>query len=303
MNKDKFIGALYGVAIGDALGAPYEFRRASPKLDYNGILVDQNVYVKLQYSTIIIRPYTVTDDTEMTLTLLASILEKGKYDRDDVISRYLEWANAEHTTFMGRNTRTLMKGVKTIKGFEARRQKVDMKNAQSNGSLMRALPLVLLGSWEEGVITDTNLTNDNDINRECSMIFVGILRYIIFDQKLKLSCKEPIIKDALRSALKGEILPGVMTKSKGWVVYALYVAVLTLLTVKNFEDGMDFIYKNFMGGDMDTIMSISGALLGALYGYNNMEKETKTSINIAKLSVGFELNDKYNLPKIVQKYF
>ena len=302
MNKDKFIGALYGVAVGDALGAPYEFRRVTPKLPYDGILVDEDVYAKFQYSTIHIKPHTVTDDTEMTLTLLSSILEKGKYDRDDVILRYLEWASA--STFMGRNTRMLMKGVKTIKGFEARREKADMKNTQSNGSLMRALPLVLLGAkWKEGVVTDTSLTNENDVNIECSMIFVGILRYIIFDDELKITCEQIVVKDALRSALKKEILPGVMTKSKGWVVYALYVAVLTLLTVKSFEDGMDFIYRNFMGGDMDTIMSISGALLGALYGYDSMTKERKTKINIEKLSVGFELNDKYNLPKIVQKYF
>lgn len=30
---DSFLGALYGTAIGDALGAPHEFKNSKPKLN------------------------------------------------------------------------------------------------------------------------------------------------------------------------------------------------------------------------------------------------------------------------------
>lgn len=107
----KKLGAIYGVAIGDALGAPHEFTRAKPKLEYTGILADEDVFVRFRFATMKIPASSVTDDTEMMIQLLTSILETGRYSEDAAIINYLAWANLKETP-LGKNTRALMKGVK-----------------------------------------------------------------------------------------------------------------------------------------------------------------------------------------------
>ena len=61
MSQDKIRGMLWGVALGDALGSPFEkYKTGIPLSQYNG---------KLIHNTGKYPPGKVTDDTEMTLTL------------------------------------------------------------------------------------------------------------------------------------------------------------------------------------------------------------------------------------------
>jgi ADP-ribosylglycohydrolase len=43
----------------------------------------------------------------------------------------------------------------------------------------------------------------------------------------------------------------------------------------SFTEAMEWIIKDHPGSDTDTNSSIAGSLLGALYGYNNLDKQTK----------------------------
>jgi ADP-ribosyl-[dinitrogen reductase] hydrolase len=280
---DRILGGLHGVAIGDSLGAPFEFSRASPKIPYTGILTDTPVKVQFQYYSMIIEPCSITDDTEMSIQLLKSILECGKYDEDNAIKKYLDWANLKATP-LGKNTRRLMKGITTVKYFRKRQEKFETKTVESNGSLMRCYPLLILkdlNSVLKASNKDCTLTNNNNVNRECSEIYLRICHWVIFDSKLKIKCKEESIKLALKNAVEGKIIN--VSENKGWVVHALYVAIITFLQTDSFEEGMDYIAKYFIKGDTDTIMAITGGLLGSVYGYKKMTEEHKTSINIEKL--------------------
>jgi ADP-ribosyl-[dinitrogen reductase] hydrolase len=287
MMVDKALGALYGVAIGDALGAPFEFARVDPPNPvYTGELFDHDVFVHFRFSVMTLGASSITDDTEMTIQLLESLIEsKGVYNVDNTILKYLEWANLGKTP-MGKNTRALMKGVKTIKGFRNRQKKIDTTGVQSNGSLMRCVPLAFIGSeWRAASDEDVSLTNNNNVNRECSILYLSAMRFLISGEPLEIRCTQPVIKKAIRSALNGEILD--VSIKKGWVVHALYVAFITLLQTKSFEEGMDFIAEHFIKGDTDTIMAISGGLLGACYGFEKISAEKKTRVNIKKLEKYF----------------
>ena len=284
-NADPIMGMMWGVAIGDALGAPFEFRQAKPKLTYTGIVADVPVEVKFRFATMHIPPASITDDTEMTIQLLDSIFVEGggHYKEENAIKAYLQWANLKGTP-LGKNTRKLMKGVKTVKGFRARQALME-EWSQSNGSLMRCSPLALLPEeeWQAASDADVNLTNNNKVNRECSRIYLTILRSIIYDTPIKLKCSHPQIVKVLKSALRGEILDVSQKETKGWVVNALYVAVITLFNSVSYQSGMDYIAKHFMRGDTDTLMAIAGGLLGALYGYSAMKDEPHTALSLEKV--------------------
>lgn len=283
---DLLLGGLHGVAIGDALGAPFEFTRSTPKIKYDGILTDVTVKVHFKYAAMTIHPGSITDDTEMTIQLLKSILKNKKYIVDDVIKSYLDWANLKQTP-LGKNTRKLMKGVTQVKNFRKRQEKFDTSDVESNGSLMRCFPLLLV-SVKENFDTmikfsdiDVTLTNDNDVNRECSRIYLTIAYYLLHQNFKEFVINNDIIRKKIQSAINYEILD--VEENKGWVIHALYVSIITLLHTSSFQNGMDFIAKHFIKGDTDTIMAISGGLLGLKYGYTEMCKEKKTSENIDRL--------------------
>jgi len=83
--EDRSFGAMLGMAVGDALGAPQEF---SP-LDYEandvkGMGTDRAGRFNLL-------PGQWTDDTSMGLCVADSLLVKGRYDGHDMMHRFLAW--------------------------------------------------------------------------------------------------------------------------------------------------------------------------------------------------------------------
>jgi ADP-ribosylglycohydrolase len=54
---------------------------------------------------------------------------------------------------------------------------------------------------------------------------------------------------------------------------------------------MDLLAQHFIKGDTDTLMAISGGLLGAFYGYEAMQREAKTSENIERLNESIKQRD------------
>ena len=70
-TQDRIRGALYGVAVGDALGAPLEFMTAEEILAKYGAPVREMV----GGGWLSVVPGEVTDDTQMTLAVAEGIAE------------------------------------------------------------------------------------------------------------------------------------------------------------------------------------------------------------------------------------
>lgn len=299
---DKILGGIWGVILGDVLGAPFEFRNTSPKLKWTGLVAEVPVTIHFKYHSLTLEAGSVTDDSEMSIQLLKSILDEGTYDVDKVIKNYLDWANLKNTP-LGKNTRNLMKGVTTVKGFRNRQTKFDTSGVESNGSLMRCFPLVLLpkDEWKKYSDIDVTLTNDNDVNREASLIYLTVARHFIYGEPIIFECKQPSIRQAISDALNNNKVD--VSHNKGWVVHALYVALITLFNAKSFESGMQFIANNFFQGtDTDTIMAITSGILCSKYGFDKIKKEKLTSVNIERINNYFAKTDRPALtPEIIEK--
>lgn len=272
---DRKRGMILGVLLGDALGAPLEFNR---KQEYSGKLeYETRINTRFQ-GTKILPVGSITDDSNMTLCLLKSINRNdGKYDREDVIMSYMKWANS--TWIMGRNTRSILKGIKTIRGYENRIVKLK-PTSQSNGSLMRCSPLALL-KRDKYVIIDCDITNPNDINREVNLIFVSALRMCLKGER----DKDKIIRKVKRLATFDEIKiifkqdeRDIIT-NKGWCVHGLWCAIYCLKNFDNFEKAMKWVITSQRGSDTDTNASIAGALLGAYLGFDEILSHSKSKYN------------------------
>src|SRR5579871_3586909 len=140
---DRIRGMIIGLALGDSLGLPMEFNRGQT---YTGKLFDFEYKTRFGHK-IFVTAGTVSDDTEMSLALARSLINNKGYKEDSVISEYLKWANSG-IRYMGRNTRQLFKGIKTISTYQKRLSQATSGPAstwtQSNGSLMRCSSLAVL---------------------------------------------------------------------------------------------------------------------------------------------------------------
>lgn len=156
-RRERLAGGLVGLLVGDALGVPYEFHPsfAIPVADEIEFVPPPD-FIRAHIGVI---PGTWSDDGAQALALLASLLECGRLDLEDVAQRLVAWY--EHGQYavdgkvfdVGIQTdvalRRLQAGVPIAQAAPAD------ERSNGNGALMRALPLAL---WHRG--TDAELVRD-----------------------------------------------------------------------------------------------------------------------------------------------
>lgn len=295
----KIYGMVLGHALGDALGAPCEFpeiQQYTGKLEFP-IIRAENKFFKIPRKISAVGQ--ITDDTEMAMCL-TRVLYKG-FTKDKAALAYMDWANSG-VPFLGKNTKKLFQGIKTIKGFNNRYLKHASDSAQGNGPLMRAYPLVI--GTKDMLFEDVSLTSPSELCYEMVYLYVkalklalkGIDKNKIFDKILKKAKKEETIL-ALNQARNNEIRD-ITGKTKGWIAHSFYCAFYSLLNFNSYKEGIDavmFLDPHFNKSinkyfgiktrgetDTDTNACIAGALLGAYYGIMDMcdDPTTKQNLNI-----------------------
>ena len=137
--SEQLTNTIYGVAVGDALGNPVQFYdrervQANPVTD----MVSGGVYHK--------KAGTWTDDTSMTLCLLASLGEKGELDYEDVMKNFQAWLFDNKFTTESKAFdvgRTCAKAIfAKSEGNPALECGGKGEHENGNGSLMRISPIV-----------------------------------------------------------------------------------------------------------------------------------------------------------------
>ena len=283
---DRIRGMFMGAFLGDALGAPHEFRCCA-NIPYTGKLQHRAFMNSRWQGRKELEIGQVTDDSEMSLALLRTLVRDGGYNRDNVIMSYLEWANSGGW-MMGINTREVLKGVTTIKGYQTRiAQKLALPVAsrtQSNGAMMRSSPLALL--WDNNsVIEDVNITNPNPVCQDCNIVYISALRLALQGVNgLKIfELVSPLAQTDEIKAVIGQVRNREdrnIAENKGWCLHALWCALMTITSFTNYSDAMRWIITSHPGSDTDTNACISGALLGANIGFERIQSEPQTAENI-----------------------
>ena len=135
LDRDRFRGALLGLAAGDALGTTLEFAPPGtfePVVDMVG------------GGPFGLEPGEWTDDTSMALCLAESLVERGGFDPSDQMERYVRWRRDGH---LSSNARCFDIGgtvAAALRRFEDTGEpyagSTDPQSA-GNGSLMRLAPV------------------------------------------------------------------------------------------------------------------------------------------------------------------
>ena len=83
-------GCLLGLACGDALGRPVEFKSAEEIASQHGEVTEM-----LGDGTHGQPPGTITDDTEMALCIAESLVDRRGFDPADVADRFVDWLDSD----------------------------------------------------------------------------------------------------------------------------------------------------------------------------------------------------------------
>jgi ADP-ribosyl-[dinitrogen reductase] hydrolase len=281
-HSHKIKSALFGVALGDALGVPVEYKsreylKANPVTDMIG------------YGTYNLPPGTFSDDSSLTFCL-AEALSEG-FDLAKIAERFIAWKYNNYWTPLGE---VFDIGNLTSEAIHRLKQggRPDLAGGfeegdNGNGSLMRILPLVFY-------IQDKPVRERFRITREVSSLTHGHVRsvmacfyYLEFarmilegkdkfeiyftlqDQMIsfftsfsiypnEISKFERLLKESI-----GEI-PEDKVKSTGYVIDTLEAAIWCLMTTNDYPSAV--LKAVNLGNDADTTGAVTGGLAGLLYG-------------------------------------
>lgn len=253
---------IIGVAIGDALGATFETcSQSDPKLLWwDGKYKDSKDH-KWNHQLEIGQ---FTDDTQMTL-VLANHLTFGKFDKYSLAYSYACWLTGENT-LTGKSRGVGGTTKQALKDFLDKKDICPVVGALGTGPIMRCSPFALkykdVSTAIKYAIEDSLITHDDPIVRGCVSKYITVLNSLIFEKSKTKERKKQIISfcNAEGSTFSG----GKMQK----IDTALNAAFACFSRTDSFTAAVQMAVR--LGGDTDTVASITGALAGSWYDLNTI---------------------------------
>lgn len=277
----RAMGAIVGAAVGDALGAPFEFGRPdefarrfpSPVLGGTGELVGGGVFGWA--------PGEFTDDTQMAMALAEAILAEGGYHPDRVWAWFRAWATGARD--IGSRT------AESLAYADWRRVPSAAAHGAGNGALMRSFPLALAfldadrPTVQEVVLHQSALTHPDPAAGWGAWLAVEMIRAAVRGND-PLGVLDELVgglpaDQASRFApiLTDQWVPGGARSSNGTVWGCLAEAVWAVRSTDSYEAAVTAAIN--LGGDTDTVACVAGALAGARYGVQAIPSRWATYVN------------------------
>ena len=272
---DRVVGSVLGLALGDALGAPFEFLRS------------HNVPNPLPAFE---RPWlgrpagSTTDDTAMARNLVRSLVARQGFDADDLLARHLEWFRSDPPdvgTLVGRVLRRVERGEDAAAAAHAIWSERGPEVSAGNGSVMYCAPLGVAYANRPDDLHQlapalSALTHyDGRCRTACLAVTLGVAALV----------RGVAPEDAARTALSavedldgGEELEFLVEAAgssraidgpdQGFCLFTAGVAFQALVNGGDAESELRRVVS--LGGDADTNAAVAGALLGSRDGTHGL---------------------------------
>jgi ADP-ribosyl-[dinitrogen reductase] hydrolase len=256
------------LALGDALGAPFEFRRAKDiprpvpafELPWMGM-----------------PPGTTTDDTAMARNLVRSLVDRNGLDPADVAARHLAWFQTSPPDVGTLTRRVLQRMSHGVPAEEAARAIWEERGPEvsaGNGSVMYCAPLGAAYAGKPEMLLDaaprlSAITHYDGRCRTAVLAVTVALAALVGGESAELA-----VGNAIGAALDGEggeeleflveAVGGTRPVDGPDMGFCLYAAAIGLQTVAGHTDFAPALLAVMeLGGDTDTNGAVAGALMGA----------------------------------------
>ncbi|MEN2401369.1 ADP-ribosylglycohydrolase family protein [Flavobacterium sp. MC2016-06] len=289
MNKEIKSG-LFGVAVGDALGVPVEFKkrdalRENPVQDMMGFMCWNQP------------PGTWSDDSSLTFCTAESL--NNGYDIEEMALVFVKWMQegywgAHHKVFdIGGSTRYSL--ARVVQGESAKHSGNFFEEDNGNGSLMRILPLVFYLQKEndieviyQKVKEVSSITHAHFRSGFACFIYMVYALEILKGKDKVASYKEMqkklshFLKDKKFNPVEIQLFDRILKNniaeypeneifSSGYVLHSLEASLWCFLNSDSYEETV--LKAVNLGGDTDTTGAIAGGLAGIYYGIENIPEK------------------------------
>jgi len=284
--SDEVKSALFGVAIGDALGVPVEFNSRQ-------IICKNPVTDMIGYGTHNLPAGIWSDDSSLSFCLAEALTQE--FDLNTIGQNFVKWY---HDNFWTPQGFVFDIGIATCQAIAqlARGVQPDLAGgtdefSNGNGSLMRILPLLFY-------LNDKPIEERFNLIKQVSAITHGHIRsviacfyYLEFARQILEGKNKFEIYKILQSEISNflttlsinkteialfdrlleediEKLPEENIYSSGYVLHTLEASIWCLLTTDSFEEAV--LRAVNLGEDTDTTGAVTGGLAGLLYGFDSI---------------------------------
>ena len=275
MNQDQYRGALLGLAVGDTLGMPVEFKTPGSFTPITGLISGGRFNLN---------PGQWTDDTSMTLCLANSLINCQGFDAADQMKTYVRWYKAGYQSStgycfdIGNTVRTALDlYIQTGQPYAGS----EHPRTAGNGSIMRLAPIPLAFSANPTIAISLAAASSRTTHaaieaidgcRYLAALLIGALQgqpkalllanhYSPLPTGWTTPLTEKIAALAAGS-FKDKNPPAI--RGTGYVVDSLEAALWAFYHSDNFATGALLAVN--LGEDADTTGAVYGQLAGAYYG-------------------------------------
>jgi ADP-ribosyl-[dinitrogen reductase] hydrolase len=278
---------LFGLAVGDALGVPVEFRKRAP-------LKANPVTEMMGYGTHNQPAGTWSDDSSLSFCLAES-LTQPRFDLQNLSENFQKWLFTNYWTphgyvfDVGITTQQAIKNLRT--GCRPDLAGGMDESENGNGSLMRMLPLLLhlkdkevderyIITRQVSSITHAHarsvmacfyylefarqLLTTKDVFQVYKNLQTTIPTYLQFINmnKAEINKFDRLLKGSIHTVPEEEIY------SSGYVLHTLEASIWCLLTTNSYAAAV--LKAVNLGEDTDTTGAVTGGLAGLVYGYETI---------------------------------
>jgi ADP-ribosyl-[dinitrogen reductase] hydrolase len=287
-RRNRYLGCLVGLAVGDALGAPLEFHSPGTFEPIED-MVDGGAF-NLQAGQ-------YTDDTAMALCLADSLIACEGFDPVDQLRRYVRWFRKGYLSSTGKCFgigNTVRSALVHFEKTGAPYCEVDDPYAAGNGSIMRLAPVPMfyardpveaISRSEESSRTTHGARTCGDACRYFGSLLLGALNGVEKDTLLS-EYYSPVpeyweahplgeeIDEIASGSFKHKNPPQII--GSGYVVKSLEAALWAFHHSNSFREGALLAVN--LGNDADTTGAVYGQIAGACFGYEAIPQEWKAKI-------------------------
>jgi ADP-ribosylglycohydrolase len=270
-HGNRVLGCIFGGAIGDAFGGPYEGSASPVRLDEQAT-------------------WRLSDDTQLTLATCEAITQTGRVDPAAIADRFKEWFQAGRLSGLGASTLKAVTELLHGGHWALVGRKGEM--AAGNGAAMRIAPLALLLDPADADARRT-IRDVCRITHHHDEAYVGALAILtavhlawtgkwsggpgLIEQVIA-NLPDSRVRDQLREIDQCDVdtpIVDLATRfgNSGYVVESVPLALSGASRVRSlgFRPMLEQLVAG--GGDTDTIASMAGQIAGTLLGYDALPAE------------------------------
>ena len=272
--RDRAVGALLGLAVGDAVGTTLEFKQRDSYEPLTDMVGGGPFRLKAGQWT---------DDTALALALADSLQDQDDLDERDLLRRFVEWH--EQGTYSCTGTcfdigTTTSRALSHWKKTSHRHSGSTDPDLAGNGSLMRLAPVAIrfwhdLAKLRDVAARQSKTTHAAPDAVDACVAFADLLADAIAGKprsdvlKSRSENYTAKIGGIMQGSWRGKARPDI--QASGYVAHTLEAALWSVGRTSDYRSAV--LLAANLGDDADTTAAVAGQLAGALYGASGIPEE------------------------------